>query len=349
MDTKKFYNVNEKLSHLNEEQIEELIEKYYNGSNVKGLISEYNISTKSTSINSLFPYLINRDLPCPYCKVNMISKYLPKSHTHKKGEPFCPICNHNNGQNCNCPKCSLEREKKLQEEIIKKQKLVKEVYDESKYVPVNFEEFTFEEKVYTGALLRCAMTEDYSEIKGYDILEKKLSPNTKLTDEVIKNLIKQNIIKVSSLSPISAFEDCDKFPYTFYKYHVYYHLNLYSIIERNQLIEHLINPEGYLEENPEKCYELWKKIALNECLEYLLYNMEEIGFDYNIGDKTISVFSDLLKYFSTAQIFNIIYFGINQASRYFLEYHVSKKKAANSVIGHCQRRGERSIIKYNVL
>jgi hypothetical protein len=99
------------------------------------------------------------------------------------------------------------------------------------------------------------------------------------------------------------------------------------------------------EEDKNEALIIWKEIALNECLEYFKYQMDKVKFDFNPGEKTSTVFKDLLEHFSVAQIYGIIYKAIANAIRYYQETNIARKQAANSVIGNCQRYGEKTIVE----
>lgn len=53
-----------KLAHLSKAQIENLIERYYNGEKVKSLIEEYKIYTNLNQLVRLFPPTITEET-CP--------------------------------------------------------------------------------------------------------------------------------------------------------------------------------------------------------------------------------------------------------------------------------------------
>ena len=112
-----------------------------------------------------------------------------------------------------------------------------------------------------------------------------------------------------------------------------------------ETVREILNPTVDLHKNVEIAYEIWKDIALNECLDYLIYHMDKVGFKFSIGDKTIAVINELLDSFSVSQIFAIIYKAITNATRYYQENGVSRKQAANSVISRCQGFGERALIE----
>ena len=87
---------------------------------------------------------------------------------------------------------------------------------------------------------------------------------------------------------------------------------------------------------------LWRKIAVGECLEYLNYQLHRVGFDFTPGEKTYKIFEILLNDFSVSQIYGIIWKAVADASKLYLERSITKKHAANSVIGGCERLGARA-------
>lgn len=114
-----------------------------------------------------------------------------------------------------------------------------------------------------------------------------------------------------------------------------------STIELN---DRLMNPSSINRNNVEKAFDIWNKIALYECIEYLLYSIQEIfNSSYNIGEKTILTFRDLLKSFSVSQIYGVIYNATNSALRFQKEKNVSKKHAINTIISGSRSYGERAL------
>ena len=73
--------------------------------------------------------------------------------------------------------------------------------------------------------------------------------------------------------------------------------------------------------------------------------MFKTGFDFQPGEKTRQLFKQLLRDFSVAQIYGIIYRSVANASKYYMQQGVTKKRAANSVIGRCRRYAEKAIFK----
>jgi hypothetical protein len=101
-----------------------------------------------------------------------------------------------------------------------------------------------------------------------------------------------------------------------------------------------INSEEYFKEF---CFDMWKKVALHECLEYLLYQMDKVGYSFNPGDKTIRVFDHLLEHFSVSQIYGIIYRSVANSTQRYQAREITKIHAQNSVIASCESYGQRAI------
>ena len=355
--------IHEKLRHLTASQIESLMEEYYNGVKTSDLIKDYKIDTISSKLYTLFPPIICEDIICPICGEKMYRERESKSSDSWSKKPaFCQNCGHTDDKYCRCEYCALEREneKRLEEErrkriVQEKRAKIKECYN-FELEPVNYSELTFRDRVYLGSLLRTALSEDMKTILPLNEIDKKLAPTVEYLKNIIDCLLMKNIIRVDPNSSIDAFVDSEdvEFPTVFYIEYVSYNVNIVNDNEDiKETLSKIINPKNLDESDKEEGFKIWKEIALEECLEYFKYSMDNVGFNFNIGEKTISTFKDLLENFSVSQIYGIIYKSIANGTRYYQERSVSKKQAANSVIGGCQRYAEKAMInnweltKYN--
>ena len=348
--------IHEKLRHLTMIQIESLMNKYYNGVKASDIIKEYNIDTTSSKLYTLFPPIICEDIICPVCNEPMYKERDSKSsYSWNKKKPFCAICGHTDGIICKCNYCIAEREKvrKLNEErkvriLQEKREKIKKVYDLN-IVPVNYSELNFREKVFLGALLRTSLSEDMEVILPLNDAERELAPTIGYIKEILSYLIGRGIISVDPNSSIDAFFDSNEekdieFPNVYYITMVKYRINIVGDEDIKNILSKIINPKSFSDEDKEDALNIWKEIALEECIEYFEYQMKSVRFDFNIGEKTIVLFKDLLENFSVSQIYGIIYKSVANATKYYQESSVSKKQAANSVIGGCQRYAERAMI-----
>lgn len=356
--------IHEKLRHLTMLQIESLMNKYYNGVKASDIIKEYNIDTTSSKlytlfppiIYTLFPPIICEDIICPVCNEPMYKERDSKSsYSWNKKKPFCAICGHTDEIICKCNYCIAEREKvrKLNEErkvriLQEKREKIKKVYDLN-IVPVNYSELNFREKVFLGALLRTSLSEDMEVILPLNDAERELAPTIGYIKEILSYLIGRGVVSVDSNSSIDAFLDSNEekdieFPNVYYITMVKYRINIVGDEDIKNILSKIINPKSFSDADKEDALNIWKEIALEECIEYFEYQMKSVRFDFNIGEKTIAIFKDLLENFSVSQIYGIIYKSVANATKYYQESSVSKKQAANSVIGGCQRYAERAMI-----
>ena len=75
-------------------------------------------------------------------------------------------------------------------------------------------------------------------------------------------------------------------------------------------------PDFFLQNNI-YCYDLWKKIAFYECMQYLMFKMRSVKYDFNPGLKTKTVFENLVSHFSVGQIYSIIYRAIANSTEQY--------------------------------
>ncbi|PWK07042.1 hypothetical protein [Tumebacillus permanentifrigoris] len=337
---------NSKLKHLSTEQVEDLMARYYDGEKISELLKEFSIKCSPSVIHAYFPQIVEEYL-CPYCSVNLLTKRVSRNNKgFQKAElPKCPVCKHTEGANyCSCVNCR-ELSARLEEERLKKKKeKIKETYDLSKRKPIDVSQLTRTDRLYLSALLRSGFDENFQVINPVQNYIDKLSPTEKFCEEIVKTLTSKAILVVHPMSEVASFPDNEEFPNSWYTYLVYYHVNVSAEgVTRSNLLQELMNPPSELyTSNPYYCFEIWRKIAIEECCQYLLHHLSKLDFQYKVGEKTIAIFQELLETFSVSQIYNIVNRQIANASRYYQEKRVSKMEAANTVIGSCLRFGERA-------
>ncbi|WP_297295932.1 hypothetical protein [uncultured Brachyspira sp.] len=332
------------LSHLNEEELDILIEKYYSGYNVRKILEEYNLDIKSSKLYTYFPPKVVPEYRCRHCNSYMIYNRKSKMYgdNYNIRDLFCQNCGHEyEDKYCQCYYC--QREKK---EILNyKKDIIKKRYNIENINSINFDNLNFFNKVYLGSIVRALISEDLSYIKDLNSSNIKLSPCDELTFRMYKELTKIQALVVSPFSDVSSFKDCEEFPSIYYIDQVMYILNINDDFNLDNIIKRIINPDYYNLENINDAYNLWKDIAINECIEYLIYQIKQINFEFNPADKTYNIIEIMLENFSVSQIYNIIDKSVKNASKFYLEKKVSKQHAANSIIGGCERYANRAIIE----
>lgn len=349
--------MNEKLYHLTDYQIQQLIERYYKKEKVSDLISEYNLSLRPSQLVKSFPPEV-LEIECQYCKTNLIKPRVSRDYQSWKIIPeYCLNCGHEEGGFCSCKNCKdhewyLEDKKRQQKQDFIDIWLN---YDDDEKVELN--ELTLIDKIHLGALLREGISEDYNYIKPIESFINPLTPTYKFCSEVIDRLmdIEAIIIHPSTDPEFIEIVDYDNGNYRYYPYKVKWALNIKSEnLNKVPLVESIMNPPDLESEDFDQAFLLWKKIALYESIEYFEHSVNNIlGIDYNVGDKTRSVLNDLTNDYSVSQIYGILYKATNNALRFQAEKGVSTKHASNTIVGNAQSFGERAKInnwdlqKYN--
>jgi len=335
--------MNSKLKHLSKTQIEELIEKYYNHEKLQDLIEEYDIDTIPSQLVRLFPSIITEFL-CPYCDVNLEIKRVSRDYKWVEGPAFCTSCGHEKTEYCRCSNCLKQDQLQAQLRIQEKQKVLDSLLAIDENKKVDLDTLSFEDKIYLGAFLREGISEDFNFIKPLDEFINPIAPTEEYSNEILDDLRRKGLIIIHPESDSSFFEDIDleTGDFTFYRNNVKWLLNVQKEgFNKVPLIDSLINPDDYFE--PEEAYQIWRRISLYEALEYFCYSVINIlGVQYSPGEKTITVFNDLINDYSVSQIYTIIYRATNNALRFQVEKGVSRKHAANTIIGNAQNFAERA-------
>ena len=334
--------MNKDFSHLTPTQLIELRDRYYAGEVVKELEKEYDLSFPLSSRVSNFPPIQYHDRLCPYCAIPMISTCRTRRHLDSMVQAMsCPTCGHapNRYFGCkctNCQKVEQEKNKKLQEELRQ--------YYSVQPQPVDFCTLSLKNKIYLGALCRELLSEDLSRILPLRGSNKHLSPTTNLTDQIYTSLLEAGAIIVSPNSPITAFDlEHTNFPTVFLKDAVEYRLNLAFPEKTSELITDILSPTYYSSENPsQEIQDIHSEIAVSECIEYLLFQMNSVHFSFSPGERTYKTFEIILQDFSVSQTYGIIWKAVADASKQYLERRYTKQHAANIVIGSCERYAARA-------
>ena len=336
--------MSDKLAHLSDKQIKELIDRYYNNEKVSDLIKDYKLDLRPSQLVKSFPPEV-LSIECDYCEVNLIRQRKSRG-SWREEEGTCPNCGHSEYPFCSCKSC-LEIEKFRKEiEQQKKQEVLNQILFYDEFNKIELGSLSFTEKVYLGALLREGISEDYNRINPLITFVNPLAPTVEFQNEIIKLLkTKKAIVIHPNTTPESiVVDDAETGSYSYYPHHVTWMLNVKKEdLNKVPLIDLVTNPAGLTSKDYEEALELWKIIALNEVIEYFDHSVNNIlGVDYSIGDKTITVFNDLLRDYSVSQIYGIIYRSVNNALRFRVEKGATLKHAANTIIGNAQNYAERA-------
>ena len=342
----------EKLSHLTDEEVEDLIKRYYDGERNNVLIDEYNIDIRSALLVKTFPLKKHFDKSCPFCNITMFS-YRESKSSYSKETIFCKECKHElHSSCCPCKRCKdyrfekeqLAKEKKQTLEN-KQREIILDNYRRDKEYSIDILELDIQMKVYLSALLRTSLSEGLKDIKPFYSSSLKLAPITpdnKYERRIIEFLEQNKLIIFSPNTSLDSVIIEDDNINEYYPLKATYRIN----ISKNELkidIEELLY---FTEEelNDELLLTLWLEIGLYECLEYLYIRLDEYNLpSEHIGEKTISAIKEALNYFSISQVFYFIWKSAKDSAAYYQKERVTKKHAVNLVSGNISRTMERAI------
>lgn len=258
-----------------------------------------------------------------------------------------------------CSECERKRrdreieERKQQEEAARKaretveielRKKIQETYNLSNRQLININSLSLTDAVYLISILRGAY-ENLTKIMPVSMFDQPLTADEDFSTEIIKHLHEKRLIYVHPDTEPEAFVNDDIS--RFYIYHVYYAppVSESTPDDPKALVTelHKFVNDAWSEEWCQEALELWKKVALSECKEYLLFVLNEHHFEFSPGEKTTQYLEYALENFSTAQIFNTIWRAAKDAAAYYQRENISKRQAANAAIASIQKYSERAV------
>lgn len=330
------------FNELSNTEVNKLLDDYDNNVAIKKIISSYDLDISPAKLRRMLPPKEFNDVTCPYCNRPMVAERKLRNSYSKEytiSDMYCPQCFHRCDNYCECNNCK-EKAKRIAEEKIN---LIKETYCDTNRCLLNIDELSFEQKIYLGAICRMFLNEEMTIISSYErkTAPNKLTPNIDWTIEIYKELYEADVISVHPDSPLSAFDDDDTFPNRFNVLKACYYVNISKEDISTILNGNFVKTDDSFAENGVK---LWKRIALNECIEYLIYQLNDVNFEFSAGNKTSATFDNLLDNFSVAQIYNIIWRAVADATKLYQSKKISRRQAANTTIGACQRYADNAIL-----
>lgn len=343
-----FNNLDPLLKHLNFDQVVQLINRYYEGEKNSLLVSEYHLDIPISKLVSIFP-LIKTNIECEHCHIAMVTKLKSKTSYEKlsRQDVHCKECGHLWNRKCSCKSC-IEKEileKSLQDQ---KEKLINEekrdFLEELQHkVKIDENSLDLDSRLYLAIVLRECLSEDGSSIEDLYLKVKNITPYEEYTDQVLNHLIENDLIVPSLDNDLKNFVKTNYMEY--YIYHVKYRLNITPLDGNfSKMIHRLMYPKSeFFIQNKAYCYDLWKKISFYECMQYLMFKMQSVKYDFNPGLKTKTVFENLVCHFSVGQIYSIIYRAIANSTEQYQSGKITKIHAQNMVIASCEAQGERAL------
>ncbi|NAO96828.1 MULTISPECIES: hypothetical protein [unclassified Halomonas] len=240
--------------------------------------------------------------------------------------------------------CSACLEAERQAIADKKQELLLKMRQSAKSNVPDVATLDLKSKIYLLAAIQALGDEQLATIEPLnDYPACTLSPDPVYDHKVLQHLIDHNLLLISldtRLEVVELHEDG--------QFSVYLGASSFSLsFDADQVIA-LIN-EFFDEEIVQSVKQapefiaLCKEVQLNECIGFLKAMLEKHQLYLSPGEKSRQIISRCLEHFSVAQIYNFIWRATKDAAAYYMRSPISKRQAANSVVGNITRNLESAL------
>lgn len=328
--------INRKLEHLTEEQIEEVITMYKDKSiRLSNIISKYNIDVKPSGLLSILPP-IKTDEVCAICGAYLYQKIKPRTGyaSDSQKDKFCLECGHWvyaksiwETKKCTCEGCKAIA--KAEEERKKKQ--IQEIYSKEK-AQINFTELTLSDQIKLVYVLMNNSFHNVSEIAP-------MEPEGKWI-QYINRLTEIKAISVSPESAVNAF--CkENFPNEYYVAKVQYNVN---VIFDDEILYKINNNSYFIENsNEEELIILLKKNIYDDLIRQFEDMLNSRRLQLHISENANDKFIELIDKISYTQILTLC----NRVAVFFsdkvLTGNMSKSMAKNAALLNVSKFYDRAI------
>lgn len=328
--------INRKLEHLTEEQIEEVITMYKDKSiRLSNIISKYNIDVKPSGLLSILPP-IKTDEVCAICGAYLYQKLKTRTGyaSDSQKDKFCLECGHWvyaksiwETKKCTCEGCKAIA--KAEEERKKKQ--IQEIYSKEK-AQINFTELTLSDQIKLVYVLMNNSFHNVSEIAP-------MEPEGKWI-QYINRLTEIKAISVSPESAVNAF--CkENFPNEYYVAKVQYNVN---VIFDDEILYKINNNSYFIENsNEEELIILLKKYIYDDLIRQFEDMLNSRRLQLHISENANDKFIELIDKISYTQILTLC----NRVAVFFsdkvLTGNMSKSMAKNAALLNVSKFYDRAI------
>lgn len=249
-----------------------------------------------------------------------------------------------------CEDCQKERDeekrRQREEEIARKKQILKTTFPLASRTPLEIDCLSFRDAVHLLSFVRYAASEDFEFAWPLQDCEGLFAPRDVYGYEVLRRLFKGGLLFVHPRSMVTAFTWEDDYPARILLTDVMWALPIGEETgTTREVVQHLeqrFRSEGWPNEWLEERVAFWREIALQECLQYLGFTLGKHRFEFEPGEKTLQTFESLLGEYSVAQIYNFIWRAVKDAAAFYIRERVTKRHAANTVVGSIQRQAERA-------
>lgn len=259
------------ISHLNQRELDELMDGYLSGAKAIDLIQQFKINVLPNQLKKVLP-LKELDQTCSVCGAVMVQA-VPARQGRRliEGKISCSACGHVESERCNCWHCLAERERLLLENRARQQERIAKALSKEpfkRHIDFGLSELSLIEAVAFLALIRCSPVVDGQNVcASFAESPVPFAPTATLTRELIDILRNAGLVAISAESDTGTIDfDGDRMIYDVEQVRW-----LVPESGRHELIQK-IEVAGLSGAWPEHWHNevepLWRKIALSECRQF---------------------------------------------------------------------------------
>jgi RNase P subunit RPR2 len=213
--------------------------------------------------------------------------------------------------------------------------------------PLDIEQLTLAEACTLLALIRPPTGETLARTIPLASWASPFAVTDDMRVEWVRNLFNKGILRIHPDSAMDAFDWEDDEPVRFYIPKVSYYVTGSGDtgVRTRRAVDALTAtfrdgpwPEAWISEWPQ----VWRELAVAECVAYLLLCLGEHDLPFKAGEKTIAVLEDTLETFAIGQAYMFIWRAARDAAAYMVRERIPAARAANSTVGNIQRAMERA-------
>ncbi len=339
--------MNPKLSHLSEDQFQDLLRRYYDPEKpetVAQLISAFSLDVIPSRFHTLLPPVILSDT-CPYCEDIHLQRKPRTRGGYGGQEAFCPNCGHRDVPYCACPNCRARAAEARRRQEQAQRDLVHSCYSLAEWSVPEVDDLSLHLRLWARVLFTHAVSEDLRLALPYAARQQPLSPLLRHVNDMVRALFHARVIAPDPDSSLSAFDFGEGTPETFFPDRVDWaflpglsggeKLDYVRKLDLSlaQAVEHTRGDAAA----HDVLRGLWLEIACLEAQDFLAKRLEEYGYhDEGAGTKTVSVLEDLVTRFSLGEVCHVIYIATRNAMDYAHRKDLGRGHALNLVPGNLE-------------
>jgi hypothetical protein len=173
----------------------------------------------------------------------------------------------------------------------------------------------------------------------------KLSPTIAYDRDILEAMYRAHLIAWDDSTPDDAFIAGERGPFEqFYPAKIVWRLSIRETASENiaaiKTLDDFVRDEEWPELWTDERSSVWRSIAVQECIEFLTFSVEECRFPLPPLEKVTSLFQDLLADYSVGQVCHIIWRAMQYATHQEARGFLSKDHAINYLLKVMRKRGE---------